>query len=377
MNAASRFGQASQQGLARPDLAALDLLGTAVLLLDHAGAIVHANAAAENLLGLSGRMLSGQQAADYFEDGASLADSLEEGRQHQFGEKSQPLALARVGAPALQLNAVLVVLHNQPWAFVLELREIEHRLRIERANEQWEQADAQREVLRNLAHEVKNPLGGLRGAAQLLQDELVDAELLEYTQVIIAEADRLHALVDRILAPHRMPRVIQAINIHEVCERVRALVQAEYGAGLSVQRDYDISVPELEGDREQLIQVVLNIVRNAAQALSRMIEPVEGGARIIMCTRVTRQATLGRHRHPLALALTIVDNGPGIPESIRERIFHPLVSGREGGTGLGLSLVQTFVQQHGGVVTVNSRPGHTEFQLLLPFTQPAAHRSLS
>ena len=357
------------------DLPALDLLASAVLLLDGAGKVRHANGAAENLFGMSCRQLRGSAAPDLFEDGPSLATSLDEGRRTCFDEKGQPLALARVGADPIQLNAVLVVLHGQPWQFLLELREVEHRLRIERATEQWEQADAQREVLRNLAHEVKNPLGGLRGAAQLLQDELADEHLVEYTQVIIAEADRLHALVDRILAPHRTPRILSQVNIHEVCERVAALVRAEYGSGLTVIRDYDISVPDLVGDREQLIQVVLNIVRNAAQALAERRRL--GDAEIVLRTRITRQVTLARHRHALALALSITDNGPGIPETLRDRIFHPLVSGKEGGTGLGLSLVQTYVQQHGGVVTVESRPGHTEFQLLLPLTQSAGSGSES
>ncbi|MFA7393083.1 MAG: nitrogen regulation protein NR(II), partial [Pigmentiphaga sp.] len=346
------------------DLPALDLLASAVLLLDADGAVRHANAAAENLFGLSRRQLMGNPAPALFVDGPTLMASLREGRDNRFAEKGLPLAVARPGAEPHHVSAVLVVLHGQPWAFLLEVREIEHRRRIERATEQWERADAQREVLRNLAHEVKNPLGGLRGAAQLLQDELADAQLMEYTQVIIAEADRLHALVDRILAPHRTPRLLSQLNIHEVCERVAALVQAEYGAGLTIMRDYDISVPELQADREQLIQVVLNIVRNAAQALGERRR--QGDAEIVLRTRVMRQVTLARRRHALAVALSIADNGPGIPDSIRDRIFHPLVSGKEGGTGLGLSLVQTFVQQHGGVVTVESAPGDTVFELLLP-----------
>ncbi|MGE4339142.1 MAG: nitrogen regulation protein NR(II) [Pigmentiphaga sp.] len=346
------------------NLPALDLLASAVLLLDAAGAVRHANAAAESLFGLSRRQLMGQAAPALFDDGPTLATSLREGRDNRFAEKGLPLVVARPGAEPRHVSAVLVVLHGQPWAFVLEVREIEHRRRIELATEQWERADAQREILRNLAHEVKNPLGGLRGAAQLLQDELANAQLREYTQVIIAEADRLHALVDRILAPHRMPRVLSQVNIHEVCERVAALVQAEYGAGLVLTRDYDISVPELQADREQLIQIVLNIVGNAAQALGERRR--RGDAEIVLRTRVMRQVTLARRRHALAVALSIADNGPGIPDSIRDRIFHPLVSGKEGGTGLGLSLVQTCVQQHGGVVTVESAPGHTVFELLLP-----------
>lgn len=357
---------APQESVEHSALPSLDLLASAVLLLDDAGVIEHANAAAEHLLGMSQRQLEGLYAPACFADGEVLERSLQEGREERFAEKGQPLALARPGSDVVHLDTMLVVLHGQPWAFLLELREIENRLRIDRADQQWQQAAAQREVLRNLAHEIKNPLGGLRGAAQLLQAELSEAELLEYTEVIIAEADRLHLLVDRILAPHRTRRQIDAVNIHEVCERVAALVLAEFPTALEIVRDYDISVPELKGDREQLIQAVLNIVRNAAEALSQMPRHFPG--ELTLRTRVLRQITLGGQRHALALELLIIDNGPGIPEALREHIFHPLVSGKADGTGLGLSLVQAIVQQHGGLVSVESRVGRTEFQLLLPLS---------
>ena len=170
--------------------------------------------------------------------------------------------------------------------------------------------------------------------------------------------------MDRLLAPHRNPHVVGDVNIHEVCERVRSLVLVEHPRGLEVLRDYDTSIPEFRGDREQLIQAVLNVVQNAAQALVDRI--VDGDARITLRTRVARQMTIGKHRTRLALELHIEDNGPGVPESLRERIFHPLVSGREGGSGLGLTLAQTFVQQHHGTITCNSVPGRTIFTILLP-----------
>ncbi|HKX37919.1 MAG TPA: nitrogen regulation protein NR(II), partial [Burkholderiales bacterium] len=215
---------------------------------------------------------------------------------------------------------------------------------------------ANRELIRNLAHEIKNPLGGLRGSAQLLERELGESPLREYTQVIIKEADRLQALMDRMLTPHRPPRV-EAFSVHEVLERVRSLVKAEYGA--EIERDYDPSLPELVGDREQLIQAVLNIARNAAQI---------GSQKIVFRTRALRQVTILKQRCRLALELQVVDDGPGVPEEIQDRIFNPLVSGREGGTGLGLSLAQTFVQYHKGVIEFESRPGRTIFRILLPLT---------
>ncbi len=194
--------------------------------------------------------------------------------------------------------------------------------------------------------------------------ELPDRSLFEYTQVIIHEADRLQSLVDRLLAPHRRAREVVDVNIHEVCERVRSLILAEYPKGLAVVRDYDISLPEFRGDREQLIQVVLNITQNAAQALAD--RRAAGDARIVLRTRAARQVTIGKQRYRLALELHVEDNGPGVPAEIRDRIFYPLVSGREGGSGLGLTLAQDFVQQHQGTIECESEPGRTLFKILLP-----------
>jgi len=247
---------------------------------------------------------------------------------------------------------------------VVELVEIEQQTRQDREERALGQAEVTKELIRNLAHEIKNPLGGIRGAAQLLEMEVQERALHEYTQVIISEADRLQALVDRLLAPHRKPHVVSDVNIHEVCERVRALILAEFPRGLTVERDYDISIPEFRGDREQLIQAVLNIAHNAAQALVERVR--EGDAMITLRTRIARQVTLGKQRYRLALDLHIQDNGPGVPESIRERIFYPLVSGRDGGSGLGLTLAQTFVQQHRGTIECESEPGQTLFKIVIP-----------
>jgi len=194
--------------------------------------------------------------------------------------------------------------------------------------------------------------------------ELESRELIEYTQVIIHEADRLQSLVDRLLAPHRRPHVVGDVNIHEVCERVRSLILAEFPKGLRVVRDYDASIPEFRGDREQLIQAVLNIAHNAAQALADRM--AAGDAQIVFKTRVGRQVTFGKQRYRLALELHVIDNGPGVPDSIKDRIFFPLVSGRDGGSGLGLTLAQTFVQQHHGLIECESVAGCTDFKILIP-----------
>ncbi|RMG27368.1 MAG: PAS domain-containing sensor histidine kinase, partial [Gammaproteobacteria bacterium] len=221
-----------------------------------------------------------------------------------------------------------------------------------------EQSRALNELVRGLAHEIKNPLGGLRGAAQLLESELADPALREYTSVIIEEADRLRALVDRLLGPSGLPRR-ERLNLHEVLEHVRTLVLAEGHLGLRIERDYDPSIPELEADRDALVQAVLNIVRNAVEALA-------GEGTIWLQTRTERQVTIGSVRHRLAASVRIIDNGPGVPEALRERLFVPLVTGRAQGTGLGLAIAQNLVGRHGGIIEFESRPGHTCFNLLLP-----------
>ncbi|MBS6363195.1 nitrogen regulation protein NR(II), partial [Burkholderia sp.] len=264
-------------------------------------------------------------------------------------------------------HAIVGFLETAPDFVLVELFENERQSRTDREERIHDLTAVNKQLIRNLAHEIKNPLGGIRGAAQLLEFELSErerGELREYTQVIIKESDRLQTLVDRLLEPHRHPHIVGDVNIHEVCERVRAVMLAEFPRGLSIERDYDVSVPDLRGDKEQLIQALLNIVRNAAQALRERI--AQGDAKIELRTRVARKITIAKRLYKLALDLRVIDNGPGIPDEIRDRIFYPLVSGREDGSGLGLTLAQTFVQQHDGIIEVESRPGRTEFQILLP-----------
>ncbi len=275
------------------------------------------------------------------------------------------LLYVNLRAMALSLEQdIQVIVYLQDDVTGQATAEIEQQLKVDREERQIGLTEANRELLRNLAHEIKNPLGGVRGAAQLLEAELASHEQREYTRVIIAEADRLHALVDRLLMPHRAPRVISDLNIHEVCERVRLIMVSEFPRGLAIVRDYDASVPEFRGDKEQLIQAMLNVVRNAAQALDHRI--AAGDAEIVLRTRVARQVTIARARHRLALDLNIVDNGPGIDDELKDRIFFPLVSGRDGGNGLGLTLAQTFIQQHDGMIEADSRPGRTTFRILIP-----------
>jgi two-component system nitrogen regulation sensor histidine kinase GlnL len=334
----------------------LELLATAVVALDERFVVRYANPAAESLLATGAKSLIGQPFLSLFAEKDALQASLREARATHWDYAAQNVTYARPGREALPLSCVVTRIDGSGLALLAELRPIGEQLRLAREERIVAEQQANRELIRNLAHEIKNPLGGLRGSAQLLERELDQPELREYTQVIIKEADRLQALMDRMLTPHRAPR-IEPMSLHEVLERVRSLVKAEFG--VVIERDYDPSLPELVGDREQLIQAVLNIARNAAQA---------GGTSILFRTRATRQATILRQRHRLALELQVIDDGPGVPDEIQERIFNPLVSGREGGTGLGLSLAQTFVQYHQGVIEFESRPGRTIFRILLPLT---------
>ncbi|MBX3605061.1 MAG: PAS domain-containing sensor histidine kinase [Piscinibacter sp.] len=330
------------------------------------GRCVFANASFENVLGLSRRSVQRGSLFQWFVESDMLRDTVAAVARNEFSTSRLEAQLRRPGpggGDPLPVHAIVNQMDGTPHVLV-EFVEIEAQTRQDREERALGQAQATKELIRNLAHEIKNPLGGIRGAAQLLEMEVQTRTLTEYTQVIIHEADRLQALVDRLLAPHRKPHVVGDVNIHEVCERVRSLIIAEFPRGLEVERDYDVSIPDFRGDREQLIQAVLNIAHNAAQALAERI--VAGDGVIMLRTRIARQVTLGKQRYRLALELHIEDNGPGVPESIRDRIFYPLVSGRDGGSGLGLTLAQTFVQQHQGTIECESEPGRTVFKIVIP-----------
>jgi len=325
-----------------------------VVALDEDFIVRYANPAAESLLATGAKSLLGQPFLQLFAERAALERAMADALTTHWDYSAQNVTYTRPGREPLPLACTLARIEMHDLALLAELRPIGEQLRYAREERLVLEQQANRELMRNLAHEIKNPLGGLRGSAQLLERELDKPELREYTQVIIKEADRLQRLVDRMLTPHRAPRV-EPVGIHEVLERVRSLVSAEFDA--DIERDYDPSLPAVLGDREQLIQAVLNIARNAAQA---------GASQIGFRTRAVRQITILRQRHRLALELQVIDDGPGVPAEIQERIFSPLVSGREGGTGLGLSLAQTYVQYHQGVIEFESRPGRTIFRILLP-----------
>jgi two-component system nitrogen regulation sensor histidine kinase GlnL len=242
-----------------------------------------------------------------------------------------------------------------------EIRRVDRQLRMTREEQLIRQNLATRDLIRGLAHEIKNPLGGVRGAAQLLAMELEDSELGDYTRIIIEEVDRLKSLVDQMLGSRQLP-VMKRVNIHHILERVCTIVAAdsEYDAVLS--RDYDPSIPGLMGDADQLIQAILNILQNAVQA-------TQGRGRIILQTRILRQFTLASIKHKLVVQVNIIDDGPGVPKELQERVFYPMVTGKSEGTGLGLSLAQSLINRHGGLIEFTSKPGKTVFTIYLPLEQ--------
>ncbi len=341
------------------DPAAFDWLATGIALVAPSGHIRYLNEAAQSLLRCTSQVADQTLLAPLYSNGFVLENLISDALSGQFGDRRQTLVLERAGSDSWALDCTASLLQHNDTLVLLELSELDQRQRLEREEHLTEAASANRELVRNLAHEIKNPLGGIRGAAQLLEVELPAASLREYTQVIIKESDRLQLLLDRLLEPHRQVQTLALVNIHEVCERVRSVILAEFPKSVDIVRDYDASIPELTGDREQLIQVLMNLARNAVQACS-------GRGRIIFKTRIARRVVIARRQYKLALQLHVTDHGPGISPQIKDRLFFPLVSGRDGGSGLGLSLAQSFVQQHGGSIEVDSVPGKTEFRVLLP-----------
>lgn len=350
--------------IAHERFAAYDLLATLVLVVDQRGYVLFVNSAFQEVMELPKKTIEGSSIFGLFTERALFVNALAGAIGNDFSALRFDAHLQKnLTKDRLVVHVILVPLVESN-EILIELLPQDKINRIEKEERIIDQAQANKELIRNLAHEIKNPLGGIRGSAQLLEMEIDSRDLIEYTQVIIREADRLQALVDRLLAPHKRPHVVGLVNIHEVCERVRSLILAEFPKGLEVIRDYDISIPELKGDVEQLIQAILNVVHNAALAL--VDEIARGQGRIILRSRIARQTTFGKQMNRLALELHVIDNGPGVPESIRERLFYPLVSGRDGGSGLGLNLAQTFIQQHAGVIECESEPGRTDFVILLP-----------
>ncbi len=344
----------------------LENLSTTVLLLDRERCVRYINPAGEMLFEISAKRVIGENVISLIRDHAAfhevLSDAIES--HHSFMRREASLLFYN-GKELIADYSVTPILGDGSESLAVEILPRDRLLRITRDEDSRTQQETTRELIRGLAHEIKNPLGGLRGAAQLLERALPDDSLRDYTQVIIGEADRLQNLVDRMLGPRQLPRM-QALNVHQVLERIYNLISAETAGRVRLERDYDPSIPALDGDEEQLIQALLNVVRNAVQVLleGAVDQPV-----ISLRTRAIRQFTLGHCRHRLVCQIVISDNGPGIPPGLRDTLFFPMISGRAEGTGLGLSIAQSIISQHNGVIECQSEPGKTDFVIYIPLEQ--------
>ena len=338
----------------------LDNLNMAVLLFDPHLRLTYLNPAAEVLLAASARQVQGLRLDELLAEDRALVDACHRALQSGRPFTERELGLILSGGRTVTVDCTVTPLQeaHQHTALLMEVQRIDRHRRIVREENLLAQHQASRALVRGLAHEIKNPLGGLRGAAQLLERELHNEALKEYTGIIIGEADRLQNLLNRMLGPNALPQQ-RVINVHQVIERVRTLAAAEAPSTVRIVRDYDPSIPDFTADPDQLIQALLNIVRNALQAVGQKGD-------IILRTRTVRQVTLGHQRHKLAIRVDVIDNGPGIPPEMIENIFFPMVTGRADGTGLGLPIAQALVNQHRGLIECSSVPGKTVFTIYLP-----------
>lgn len=342
----------------KPELV-LDGMMTGVISVDADLHITALNSACESLFGISQKHALGEALAVAISHFESMLPRLQVALDTGSGFIEREMQLRRAAEGPLTVDCMVtpMLVAKQPH-LLLEMAPLDRHLRISRDEWLSAQHEATRELVRGLAHEIKNPLGGIRGAAQLLEREFPDSQHREYTRVIIREVDRLQNLVNRLLGPNRLPAQ-NYLNLHEVIEHVRKLIEAEASPGIFVVRDYDPSIPEVLVDREQLIQAILNVARNALQAL-------EGEGHVILRTRTRRRFTIGGRMHRLVAQIDIEDDGPGISPSLLEKIFYPMVTTRADGSGLGLPISQHLVHSHGGLIECQSQPGCTVFSIFLP-----------
>jgi two-component system nitrogen regulation sensor histidine kinase GlnL len=350
----------------RPTSAALgellDGISTCVIWLDADGAVLHVNEPAEDLFGISRNQAAGRAIRDLLKANAELEGVISRARVAgaQYSRRELPFEAGPGSSPRyVDVTVTPYDAPGFPGGSLVEIADVTQHQRILRENALLTQLGGSRAMVRQLAHEIKNPLGGLRGAAQLLERQLRDPTLHEYTAVIIAEADRLAGLVDALLGPGQPPHK-EPVNIHELVQHVGHLLAAEAPTGVAVERDYDPSLPRLRLDRNQIIQALLNLGRNAIQA-------VGARGRIVLRTRALTNASIGSRRYRVVACIQVEDDGPGVPSELKDTVFYPLITGRQGGTGLGLAVAQDLIGRHDGLIEFDSRPGRTVFTILLPF----------
>ncbi len=349
----------------------LDNLSTAVVLLNANLHIEYINPASENLFQISNKQAAGAKLNKVMHVDSDFIDRLHDAIDnfHPITEHEASITLHSGRNIIIDYHLNPLQLADQQMQLILEISHLDRHIRIAREEKLLSEQSATRNLVRGMAHEIKNPLGGLRGAAQLLERELPSANLKEYTQIIIGEADRLQSLVNRILGPNNVPKK-HNVNIHEILEHVRQLTQVELPSSSHIhfKLDYDPSLPDIMADSNMMIQAILNITQNAIQALG------ENGE-ITYKTRPLRHFTIGHKHHRLVLQTDIIDNGPGIAEDLQEQIFYPMITGRPDGTGLGLSIAQSLINQHDGLIKMSSQPGRTVFTLYLPLSINPSHES--
>ncbi len=339
--------------------ALLDALAIAVVIVGESGSVDYLNAAAQTLFAVGINQARGRPLGELMREPARVEAIVVRARTG-----AEPIAHRELRiAPTTRGDSHFVVdctaTPIDAGRVLLEISDTTRQQRISRDNALLAQLDGSRQMVRQLAHEIKNPLGGLRGAAQLLERELPTEPLRDYTRLIIREADRLRKLVDNLLGPGAPPNKI-SVNPHEMLQHVYQLLRSEAPGGVAILRDYDPSLPPVYADRDQMIQAMLNLGRNAVQA-------VGDSGRVTLRTRAVVNATIGTRRHRVVASIQFDDNGAGVPPEIADTIFYPLVTSRPGGTGLGLAVAQDLVTRHGGLIEFESRPGQTVFTLLLPF----------
>lgn len=344
----------------------LDHLNTSVLLVDRRQVVHYLNLAAETMLGVSRNQILGRTLPELLRDATELSSIIDRSFETWQPYARRELTLRSTsGAEDLIVDCAVSPFEdrgNESTA-LLEIADATQHQRISRETALLNQVGGSRLMVRQLAHEIKNPLGGLRGAAQLLERQLSDPSMREYTSIIISEADRLKALVDSLLGPGHTPNK-ELINVHELLQHVRQLLSADMPADIVIERDYDPSLPPIKLDRNQIIQAMLNLGRNAVQAMQPMKQP---GGRLVLRTRAMTSVSIGTRRHRLVASIQFEDNGPGVPQQLQDTLFYPFVTGRSEGTGLGLAIAQDLVSRHGGLIEFESKPGRTVFTLLLPF----------
>ena len=340
----------------------MEALASAIIIFDKNNNIEYMNPSAETLFEVSRNNAAGNNIKTFFDDSDFFKRTLAKAKKQQSSYREHEYFIKTKQNKTICVSFTTTPFANKDESFIIEFLQIDQQLKIAKEERMFIQQQANSELLRNLAHEVRNPLGGLRGAAQLLEQELGEESLKEYTQIIINEADRLQNLMNRMLTPHQMP-VYKKTNIHEILERVRSLILSEFSSDITFIRDYDVSLPEFIVDREKLIQAILNIARNGAQAMKLNSQD---SMQLSFITRAERQIVFRKKKHATAIRIDIIDNGPGIKNELIDKIFFPLVTGNDNGSGLGLSLAQNLISLHQGMIDCHSVPGKTVFSIILP-----------